>query len=185
MIPYKKYIGWGVCLCAWATSFLLFASCHKRLGPTTIRVEDSVRHYPPVILGEDIDLVYVLHNTGDEVLAIIDVQPSCPTIETTDANITTVPPGKEVVLKFVFHSDKNMGYTQHSIRLFGNIAPKGVAELVFDTRIVRPSIDLSDYEEYYQEELRSTGKKMMDASYKEYEYGATEGDYTTYDAQAN
>lgn len=175
---------WGI-VGVWIATMALFTSCHKRLGPTTIHVVDSVRHYPPLILGEDLELIYVLRNTGKEVLAITDVQPSCPTIETPKTNITTVPPGEEVVLKFIFHSDKNMGYTQHSIRLFGNIAPKGVAELVFDTHIVRPSVDLSDYEEYYQENVKSSGEKIIDAAYGKQGYNVDGGAYATPDNPAD
>lgn len=136
--------------------------CHKRLGPTTIEVDDSVRHYPAVVLGDDLPMVFTLRNTGKETLVLTDVQPSCPTIEMSVANTNTVPPGEEALLKFVYHADKNIGLARHSIRLFGNIAPHGVAELIFDTHVVRPSVDLSDHEEFYQNELRSTEEHMLD-----------------------
>ena len=34
------------------------SSCHKKLGPTAIRIEDSIRHYPATILGDDLEMVY-------------------------------------------------------------------------------------------------------------------------------
>ncbi|EHJ38205.1 hypothetical protein HMPREF0673_02141 [Leyella stercorea DSM 18206] len=145
-------------------------SCHKRLALTIVEVEDSVRHYPSVVLGDELTMVYVLRNTGDEMLVITDIQPACPTIESAAENVTTIPPGEEVPMKFVYHADKNIGLARHSIRLYGNIAPKGVAELVFDTHVVRPSIDLSDHEEYHQKELRSVGEHLLDGRYSEKGY---------------
>lgn len=147
-----------------------FMSCHKRLGPTVIQVEDSVRHYPSIILGDELDIVYVVHNVGKEILVITDIQPACSAIESSPANVTTVPPGEEVLLKFTFHSDKNIGLARHSIRLFGNIAPAGVAELIFDTHVVRPSTDLSDYEEYYQKNMKATDEHILDGQYSEKGY---------------
>lgn len=45
-------------------------SCHKRLALTIVEVEDSVRHYPSVVLGDELTMVFVLRNTGDEMLVI-------------------------------------------------------------------------------------------------------------------
>lgn len=53
-------------------------SCHKRLALTIVEVEDSVRHYPSVVLGDELTMVYVLRNTGDEMLMITDVQRLAP-----------------------------------------------------------------------------------------------------------
>ena len=139
----------------------VLTSCHKRLAMTILEVEDSVRHYPSVVLGDDINIVYVLRNTGNDVLIITDIQPACPTIEPLKDNVTTIPPGEEAPMRFVFHADKNIGLARHSIRLFGNIAPKGEAELIFDTHVVRPSVDLSDYEEFHQKELQSMEDKYL------------------------
>lgn len=152
------------------------SSCHKRLGPTAIRVDDSVRHYPSIVLGEPLDLAYEIHNIGTETLVIIDVQPSCPTIEVSEHNVNTIPPGKSATFHFTYHSEKNIGLAKFSIRIFGNIAPKGVAELIFDTHVVRPSIDMSDYEEYYIKEIQEVEQKLVDENYREKDY------YTTSDS---
>lgn len=45
-----------------------------------------------------------------------------------------------------------------------------MAELVFDTHVVRPSIDLSDHEEYHQKVLRSVGEHRLDGRYSEKGY---------------
>ena len=124
---------------------LSLTSCHKRLEPTAIQIDDSIRHYPATILGDDLEMVYVVRNIGKDMLMISDIQPAVPTIEVDKANVDMIPPGEEAALKFIYHSDKNIGLARHIIRIFGNIYPSGVAQIIFDTHVVRPSIDLSDY----------------------------------------
>lgn len=155
----QSIIGTAVVL---MVSMMLLTSCHKKLEPTAIEIEDSIRHYPATVLGDNIEMVYVVRNIGNEMLMISDIQPAVPTIEVDKANVDMIPPGEEALLKFVYHSDKNIGLARHIIRLFGNIYPSGVAQIIFDTHVVRPSIDLSDYEEYYHEQLKNDGENTLD-----------------------
>ena len=155
----KSIIGTAVVL---MVSMMVLTSCHKKLEPTAIEIEDSIRHYPATVLGDDIEMVYVVRNIGNEMLMISDIQPAVPTIEVDKANVDMIPPGEEALLKFVYHSDKNIGLARHIIRLFGNIYPSGVAEIIFDTHVIRPSIDLSDYEEYYHEKLKNDAESILD-----------------------
>lgn len=155
----QSIIGTAVVLMVGMT---LLTSCHKKLEPTAIEIEDSIRHYPATVLGDDLEMVYVVRNIGNEMLMISDIQPAVPTIEVDKANVNMIPPGEEALLKFVYHSDKNIGLARHIIRLFGNIYPSGVAEIIFDTHVVRPSIDLSDYEEYYHEKLKNDAESILD-----------------------
>lgn len=141
---------------------LSLVSCHKTLEPTAIQIEDSIRHYPTTILGEDLEMVYVVRNIGNDMLMISDIQPAVPTIEVDKENVDMIPPGEETQLRFIYHSDKNIGLARHIIRIFGNIYPKGVAQIIFDTHVIRPSIDLSDYEEYYQTKLKTDGENILD-----------------------
>lgn len=155
----QSIIGTAVVL---IVSMMLLTSCHKKLEPTAIEIEDSIRHYPATVLGDDLEMVYVVRNIGNEMLMISDIQPAVPTIEVDKANVNMIPPGEEALLKFIYHSDKNIGLARHIIRLFGNIYPSGVAEIIFDTHVVRPSIDLSDYEEYYHEKLKNDAENILD-----------------------
>lgn len=155
----QSIIGTAVVL---MVSTMMLTSCHKKLEPTAIEIEDSIRHYPATVLGDNIEMVYVVRNIGNEMLMISDIQPAVPTIEVDKANVDMIPPGEEALLKFVYHSDKNIGLARHIIRLFGNIYPSGVAEIIFDTHVIRPSIDLSDYEEYYHEKLKNDAESILD-----------------------
>lgn len=128
---------------------VFFTSCTKILGPTKVEIEDSVRHYLPVVLGDDVRMVWVIKNVGNENLIIKDIQPSNGSIEFKSIESTLIPPGCEEKVYLVFHSSKNVGYAEHKIRIFGNIEPDGVAEMKFDIHIVRPTLDRTDYEEIY------------------------------------
>ena len=128
---------------------VFFTSCTKILGPTKVEIEDSVRHYLPVVLGDDVRMVWVIKNVGNENLIIKDIQPSNGSIEFKSIESTLIPPGGEEKVYVIFHASKNVGYAEHKIRIFGNIEPDGVAEMKFDIHIVRPTLDRTDYEEIY------------------------------------
>ncbi len=128
---------------------IIFSSCKKTLGPTKVEIEDSVRHYLPVVLGDEVRMVWVVKNVGKESLLITDVQPSNGSIEVKSVETGLVPPGGDEKLFFIFHTDKNVGYAEQKIRIFGNIEPDGVKEMRFDIHIVRPTLDRTDYEEIY------------------------------------
>ena len=136
-------------------------SCHKNIKPTAIQIEDSIRHYPATILGQKLVMLYEVRNLGPEMLVLTDVQPAVPTIEVDEWNVEMIPPGETALLKFTFHSDKNIGLARHIIRVYGNIYPNGVANIIFDTNIVRPSYDLSDYEEYYEKKLQTEAERLL------------------------
>lgn len=124
--------------------------CKKRIGMTTVEVPDSVRHYYPVIAGQELNLMYDLTNTGDQPLIIRDIQPSCGCIVTMPPS-RMVLPEKSIRLKFTYQSAKNIGYVQHVIRIYCNVPPNGIVKLVFDTNVVPHADYTRDYEELYKE----------------------------------
>lgn len=134
----------------------VFSGCEKKMLPTALTVVDSIRHYYPIVAGEQLKFSYVLRNVGDYPLLLDDVQPSCGCIVgKLNANIT--PPHDTLTLSFTFDSSKNVGYVRHAIRLYGNILPKGMATLIFDVNVVPPSDHDPDYEEVFQEKKEAEG----------------------------
>ena len=121
-------------------------ACKKRIGMTTVEVPDSVRHYYPVIAGQELNLMYDLTNTGDQPLIIRDIQPSCGCIVTMPPS-RMVLPEKSIRLKFTYQSAKNIGYVQHVIRIYCNVPPNGIVKLVFDTNVVPHADYTRDYED--------------------------------------
>lgn len=133
-------------------STVFLVGCRKKVGPTSVMVEDSIRHYYPVVQGQVLDLQYRLGNVGNTPLVITDIQPSCGCIAVDAKYNNIVPPGKEITLRFKYRSEMNVGYVHHTIRLFGNILPRGMTAFVFDVNVVPRSDYTRDYEEIYKEE---------------------------------
>lgn len=131
---------------------LVLAACTKKVGTTTMAVPDSVRHYYPVVQGEELKMDYYLKNTGAEPFVIDDIQPSCGCISVDPAG-DVIPPGDSLQLRFTFATTKNVGYVRHTIRVFGNARPVGVVCLVFDVNVVPPADYTRDYEELYREQV--------------------------------
>lgn len=141
----------AACVCGLACMATL-GSCRKNIGMTTVHVPDSVRHYYPILTGEILNLSFLLENTGDQPLIIRDIQTSCGCI-VPELDTRMLLPGKQVRLLFKYESAKNIGYVEHTIRIYGNIKPNGVYKLKFDTNVVTHADYTRDYEELYKEEV--------------------------------
>lgn len=179
-----KYVLITFCL---AAAFCLGA-CQKQVKMTTIGVADSLRHYYPVVMGKQLELNYYVENTGKEPLVITEIQPSCGCIfEEKNDDKRVLPPGGKLHLAFTYDSNKNLGYVRHTIRLFGNIAPKGMAALVFDVNVVPSSDYIRDYEEIYNDQ--QTVGTLVDGHennyYIETEHGVQEGHRNDYEREHN
>ena len=158
------------------------SACKRKLGKTQIVVEDSIRHYYPMLQGTKLIMPWHIGNAGDEPLVLSDIQPSCGCIIADPQDSYVIPPGKELILKFTYDSSKNSGYVRHTIRLFGNIAPNGMSELVFDTNVVPPAQASPDYEERYmladQFDVMAGVKELVDGSESERGYWIDKGEYS-------
>lgn len=128
----------------------LLSSCSHEVSMTRVAVQDSIRHYYPLVQGTTLTLIWKVTNVGNAPLVITDVQPSCGCIEEDPEQTYVIVPGKEEYLKFIFHSEKYCGYVHHTIRLFGNIEPEGMTSLSFDTNVVPSANGIYDYEELYK-----------------------------------
>ena len=143
-------------VCAFVAGMAMFAvlsltaGCEKKILPTALTVNDSIRHYYPIVAGEKLNFSFIVRNIGDSPLLLDDVQPSCGCI-VGKLNANIIPPHDTLTLSFTFDSSKNVGYVRHAIRLYGNILPRGMATLIFDVNVVPPSDHDPDYEEIYQE----------------------------------
>lgn len=147
----RMWVKVAACVCGLACMATLGA-CRKNIGMTTVHVPDSVRHYYPILTGEILNLSFLLENTGDQPLIIRDIQTSCGCI-VPELDTRMLLPGKQVRLLFKYESAKNIGYVEHTIRIYGNIKPNGVYKLKFDTNVVTHADYTRDYEELYKEEV--------------------------------
>lgn len=146
---------------ATALALVSLTSCHVTVTPTTVKVLDPVRHYYPIIRTEVLDMTFELTNTGEQPLIITDVLPSSNAVRLASGFPDIIPPGGTENLNFTYNSDYNVGYAKHDIRLYGNIYPYGVLILTFDTHVIRPTMNTSDYEEIFFKKL-STERNLVD-----------------------
>lgn len=137
-----------------ATFFLpLWISCSGRVEPTTVEIEDPIRHYYPILEGEELWIEYEIRNTGKNALVINEIQTSCGCV-VHDAAKRITPPGRSARLTFRYDSSKNRGLVRHQIWLYGNFGTQSVMLLEFDVPVIPPSDHGSDYEESLPEKKR-------------------------------
>lgn len=133
----------------------LWVACSGRIEPTTVEIVDPVRHYYPILEGEELLVSYEIRNTGKNPLVISEIQTSCGCIAHDDIK-RIIPPGRDARLIFRYDSSKNRGLVQQQIRLYGNFGSQSVALLEFDVLVIPPSGDGSDYEESLPKKKRDT-----------------------------
>lgn len=136
---------------------LTLCACHKRVGPTQLQIVDPNRHYYPVVQGEELRMSYLIINRGRHPFVIQDVQPADMNINLAREAPHVLPPHDSLFLAFVYRTERNVGFSEQKIRIFGNVShvndtietPDGVATIKFDVHIVRPTLGQVDYEEIY------------------------------------
>lgn len=144
---------------------LLFSCRDISKEKTTMEVEDNDRHYYPVLAGQLKDISYTLKNTGKNPLMITDIITSCGCLNVEGGiGMFTIPPGKQRNLTLSYNSAKNIGYVKHYITLYGNFEKELFKELVFDINVVPNALYTKDYEELYNDEVKSSGgiKEFVD-----------------------
>jgi len=124
---------------------------------TTIQITDNNRHYYPILMGQELNIVFPVKNTGKNPFILEDIITSCGCISLDKSSIGTIPPSKEAKLVLTYNSAKNIGEVQHYITLYGNFATTQKMELMFDVHVVPQSLYTKDYEEMFQEEKDRAG----------------------------
>lgn len=156
-----------------AIGYLLFAmACRKVVEPTDIKISDPVRHYQPILQGQELEIVFPVTNTGKNPLVILDIQASCGCIVVERKSHVIVPPEQTEYVRLKYNSTKNIGQVVHTIRLYGNIQPSGIAEMKFDVNVVPAADYTRDYEELYREYNLKNGivKQFVDGNENERGY---------------
>lgn len=126
---------------------VFFWSCRKEIGGTNVRIKDPVRHYIPLLQGDELQMIWKLYNDGPNPLIISDIQPACSAIKLISEKPSLIPKGDSAIMVFVYSSEENINLARHTIRVFGNILPDGMAEMKFDVTVVRPTPNHTDFEE--------------------------------------
>ena len=140
---------------------VLLVGCTQKVSYTEVLISDPVRHYYPILQGQHLRIVARLTNVGNVPLVIRDIQPSCGCIIVGVRREVIVPPGRFMYLTLDYDSKKNVGKVEHAVRIWGNIAPKGMAEMRFDINVVPDANYQHDYEELYEHD-KPTDKSLRD-----------------------
>lgn len=125
---------------------------------TTIVIEDNHRHYYPILRGHELTMEFTIKNTGKNTLILSDIITSCGCITIDKSTVEMIPAGKEGKLIVKYDSNKNVGYVQHFISLYGNFTTSDMKEIIFDVNVVPESLNTKDYEEIYIQEARKKKK---------------------------
>ncbi|MDV6170369.1 DUF1573 domain-containing protein [Flavobacterium sp. DG1-102-2] len=140
-------------------------SCNK-VGEheiTSIKIEDPVRHYSPVMQGTKQNITVKVTNTGDQPLVFKDVMPSCGC---TIAKFPgyAIAPGNSADIELEYDSRKNTGYTSIYTEITANTAEK-IHNVFFDINVVPNSHYIKDYEEIHldsRNKIFDTTKDQID-----------------------
>ena len=143
---------------------LLFIACEKKLRPADVEITDPVRHYYPIVQGEQLKVNYEIENNSDEPLFIQEIQTTCGCLVPHGELPIVVLPGKRNSVRLIYNSIKNTGMVEHYVWLYGNFTDSNYRELRFDTNVVPPADYTRDYETLWHEQITNTGslKDMVD-----------------------
>lgn len=130
-------------------ALLAVMGCTRKVQYTTVEIRDPVRHYYPILQGQELTVLVRLENKGKVPLVIKDIQPSCGCIVLESDHEMVVPPDRFMFVTLRYDSRKNVGKVEHSVRFWGNISPEGWTEMRFDVNVVPDASYHHDYEELF------------------------------------
>ena len=84
--------------------FLVLAGCTTRVQYTTVEIRDPVRHYYPILQGQELTVTIRVNNTGKVPLVIRDIQPSCGCIMMDGDHELVVPPERYTYVTLQYDS---------------------------------------------------------------------------------
>ena len=145
---------------AFIVAVMALSGCVRRVQYTTVEIKDPVRHYYPILQGQELTVMVRLNNTGKVPLVIKDIQPSCGCIILVSDHEMVVPPERFMFVTMKYDSRKNVGKAEHAIRFWGNISPSGMAEMRFDVNVVPDASYHHDYEELFDK--TESAKRLRD-----------------------
>lgn len=150
---------------------LLMSSCMNLEGKrTTISVVDPDRHYPPILHGHMLEVIYTVENTGDEPLIVKDIHVSGGCELLTGNNLKALPAGGKGFIHILYNGNKNIGHVKNYVEIYANLKSGKKEELTFDLNVVPNSLYTKDYEEVFIEESRASIEGLVDGAPNERRY---------------
>lgn len=129
---------------------IVVAACRNgdRDKTTTIEIEDPVRHYYPILQGEKQKVLVKITNSGENVLHISSILPSCG-CTVVGKYSSKVAPGGYTLLDMEYNSNKNIGYVEIYTTIIAN-TKRGSETFKFDINVAPDPHYTKDYEELYK-----------------------------------
>ena len=134
----------------------------SKLPKTTLRVIDSIKHYYPIRHKKELNIQYKIVNTGQNPLAIYDVEASCGcTIPEFPKG--PIQAGKEGIFMIKFISEGLFGYNKHYVTFEANTPPFSHHTLIFDVVVVPDEFGYGDGFDYRYESGQNSKSALEEA----------------------
>lgn len=152
--------------------FILMTSCDFEEKLVDVRIIDPVRHYYPIIQGQELQIIIELENRSEAPFKITDILTSCGCVVVNRATFDVVPGNSTAFLELTYNSNKNIGLVNHFIYIYGNLKEGDNIEANFDVHVVPDALYTPDYEELYRKEVEKEGglKNLVDGNETERGY---------------
>ena len=136
--------------------------CKKELQPVDVEITDPIRHYYPVVQGEQLAVTYEIENISDQPLVIQEIQTTCGCILPKDELPMVILPDKTGRIRLNYDTTKNTGEVEHYVWVYGNFTDSIWREMHFTTNVVPPADYTRDYEMIYQEKVTGIATAIKD-----------------------
>lgn len=136
---------------------MVISSCDFEEKLVDVEIVDPVRHYYPIVQGQELNIVIKLENKSDYPFKIKDVLTSCGCVIVKKGTFEVIPAQSTGYLELVYNSNKNIGLVNHFIYVYGNLNKKDKLEANFDVHVVPDALYTPDYEELYRREVEEKG----------------------------
>ncbi|WP_010136776.1 DUF1573 domain-containing protein [Ochrovirga pacifica] len=131
------------------------------LEKTSMVVEDTLRHYYPIVRGSVLNTSFKFTNTGEKPLVIKDVIPSCGCIVVDYPESVILPDGIGFI-NVAYNSRKNIGFVEAYIDIYANLDSVMKQTVVFDVNVVTHADYTRDYEEMYNKYLEEEKSNALE-----------------------
>jgi hypothetical protein len=140
----------------------VFVSCNFEEKLVNVVIVDPVRHYYPIVQGQELKIVVELENKSDYPFKITDILTSCGCVVLKKGTFNVIPAQSKGFVELTYNSNKNIGLVNHFIYIYGNLNKKNKLVADFDVHVVPDALYTPDYEELHRKEVeKELGLKDM------------------------
>lgn len=150
----------------------MIVSCDFKENLVDVKIIDPVRHYYPIVQGQELNIIVKLENKSDYPFKITDILTSCGCVVLKKGNFDVIPAQSTGFVELTYNSNKNIGLVNHYIYFYGNLNKVDKLETNFDVHVVPDALYTPDYEELYRKEVEKKGgvKSFVDGNENEKGY---------------